>query len=261
MLPNPDRVQVDQSGSPATTATSHALALPEIVHEIFLWIMSDHASTWKFLKDGVTEEPNDDTDWSDWEESHRSYGRHGVLVQCAQVNRLWFREAVPFIWPDLADYEYYRSLPEFFVDVPDLARRQFYASFVEQADLRPVEVGESPQAVDQALSGVTFPKIQSLRLRLPGCYEPYHLPRVCCPKMVTLEIDPRFEYMPDTYCVLREEWDEMLRQIPMIFPNLETVRIIDRARVHPGALEQFAARLPLLKVFEHSKVIESAEPY
>ena len=215
MVSHSDPTSVDHSSRPAATATRHALALPEMVHEILGWIMRDHASCWTVRKDGATEAPDDDLEWNDWEDPPRSYGRHGVLVQCAQVNRLWFSEAVPFLWADLADYPSDRSLPEFFVAVPDLARRQLYASVVEQADLCPVEVGESAEAVDQSLRNVSFPRIESLRLRLPGCDGPSHLPRVCCPRLVTLEIDPRFEHMPDTYCVLPQEWDEVLDQIPV----------------------------------------------
>lgn len=195
------------SKATALTAAEHALRLPEILFSIFSWIHEDRYGYW-----GYIEYYDDD---GGYETEEPGYGHEGVLMRCGLVNKLWYAEAMPILWatPGTLGMLTSNSLPRFFSPIKSLARRQFYANFVQTATL--VTVTEDAAAeCDSALFGVTFPKSTSLKLILNhSCY----VPRVEGHGFTELLIDPPFECNPDTYLMTRDQIGAVLDQIPVGF--------------------------------------------
>ncbi|KAG6829839.1 hypothetical protein H0H87_009961 [Tephrocybe sp. NHM501043] len=115
-----------------------------------------------------------------------------------------------------------------------------------------------PEESDAPLRGVDFPRLEYVFLCCP--IGGSHVPRLeagAGAKVKVLDIDPNFEYYPETYGLDQEAWTEILEAVTVIFPNLEAVTFEDKAKVYPGELERFAKRLPRLEAFDYSSVVES----
>lgn len=101
------------------------------------------------------------------EDEYLSYERPGVLFRWALVNRIWYREAVLFLWEDLCFNGFETSLLPDCFSFPAPPRRQFYANFVQRADLS--LVGKDTVDSDNAhIERVIFPRLQSLFLECLG---------------------------------------------------------------------------------------------
>ncbi|KAI9930652.1 hypothetical protein MW887_011407 [Aspergillus wentii] len=205
----------------------HALSLPEILSHILMWINQE-----KYI-----------------------HSRAYYLFQCILVSKLWFHTAVRYLWTEPDQYYLYINLPEIMAAI-DPPRRQFYADYIETATLCTVGIDYAEEK-DGPLRDLFFPKLHTLQLKSEGRHDGgIHIPRLCNSHLRALEIDPQFDSYPDTYGPSRGEWDSMFEQIAVLFPDLEKVKIVDRARVHPGALERFADRMPRLDAVEHVGVVE-----
>ncbi|RAL08447.1 uncharacterized protein BO97DRAFT_408295 [Aspergillus homomorphus CBS 101889] len=256
------------------TATRRALSLPEIVSEIIAWIHADTDNDWPAsappqpnLQDfkNPSDSDHDNLYASDSEssESHTYYySRTGVLFRCALVNRLWFHATIPALWEEDLDWSFRSQIPDHLTQVEDPSRRQMYANYIKRANLTTVPEACSLKYA-AALGGLQFPRLEYVKLICPGAdwQESSNVPPLLSSRVKVLDIDPRFEWNPITYCVKHAEWDELFEQIPKVFPNLETVTFMDCARVFPGALERFAKGLPRLKSFDHHCVVENNDIY
>ncbi|RAK75899.1 uncharacterized protein BO72DRAFT_449349 [Aspergillus fijiensis CBS 313.89] len=268
---------------PTPTKAGHrALILPELLTEIIAWIHADTLNTWpvtrapRLRESTPTPTPStDDCDDqgsvsdilcdedADEPETRYHYTRTGALYRCALVNRPWSAVTLPMLWRDDLDSSHSSNdLPDRLVRIADPARRQMYAAMVTRARL--VTVSEPvAQGYGAALREVEFPRLESVTLVCPGAGggELSCVPPVRGGRVKVLEIDPRFESWPDTYCVRHAEWEALFGEIPTIFPNVEKVVFKDRARVFPGALERFAERLSALKRLDRRLVIENEDIY
>ena len=204
-----------------------ALAIPEILSTIFGFIYEDDGF-W-YSPDGEDEDRDlriIDQMMGKKDGTRRSYGRDGVLLRCALVSHLWFDEALPYLWRtsrqwfSIGDW-YSGSLPALFAKMTP-SRRQLYANLVEDCLLVTVS-HESTTAgeADEAFRGVHFPKLQSITMMLPG-YGSKHVPLINSPNVTMLELDPSFDYYPDTYRVDGEELDIILDQVAVCSASLHS---------------------------------------
>ncbi|KAH8698940.1 hypothetical protein BGW36DRAFT_460756 [Talaromyces proteolyticus] len=254
--------QYNSSVQLANTASQRALSLPEIVSEVLYWIhIDENISESDFKKDVPQEyiEPESFDDPIPPSPTY-SYGKFGVLFRCCLVNRLWYQEAVPLMWETIEGWFWDPLLPICFEGIFHHSRRQFYANFIKRLVLQTINQ-QTAQRYDLLLRGLVFPKLEWLRLYLRGnIWEKYGVPPVDGPNLKTMELDPHFEndITGTDYLTSQDDWENVFEQVPIQFPALENVRIIDRARVWPGALERFEKRLPHLKKFDKRLVIESS---
>src|ERR1700761_4333209 len=145
-------------------AVQRALLMPEILSAVLIWITLD-----------------------EFGDIHHGYGPGGVLARCGLVSKLWFNEAIPYLWRDLTMMGYmYHHLSALFALV-EPTRRQFYANFVETATIVTL-YEDRPREEDDALRGVAFPKLKSLCMRLGGRRQ-IHVPMIESHRVTALEID------------------------------------------------------------------------
>lgn len=196
-------------------ATQQALSMPEILAQIFVWVSED---TGIWTDHAMTEENRRHSpDLSDSETEYQ-IDCYGVLVRCALVNSQWHDEAMRVLWNHWQDSCFCpRRLVDVFEKI-DPARRQKYANFISQADLFVIEEDDRVEVAEKCFEGIIFPNLEHLLLQVPGGAHgddkidiiPYGAPR-----LVTLEIDPRFEIYPDMYGVFQEEWEKIFELIPV----------------------------------------------
>lgn len=242
------------------SARQRTLATPEIVSLVLSWIYQDDQFHQTVYKESSL--PDEDPD-----ESY--YGHLGVLLRCAQVNKLWHLEAVTFLWREPCIYTDH-WLHTRFSAFTDFERKQYHANLVEETTLITLSRSEAARG-DAVLEGVEFPRLKEVRIYLDGNGE--HITKIRGSHVKVLDLDPSFDYYPDTYRVSREEMDVILDQLPVsifrqtspwlpanglitqaCFPNVEEVSFIDRCLAFPGALERFQAKLPHLKVLDKQMV-------
>ncbi|KAF2096260.1 hypothetical protein NA57DRAFT_79027 [Rhizodiscina lignyota] len=231
------------ANSTETLAVQRALLMPEVLSAIFKWIHEDNASFW-YAKDGHRD-------------THYRYGREGVLVRCGLVNRLWFKEAMRCLWME-PNVGFFRqcNLPALFAKI-NPSRRQFYADFIKKAVLVTISDSRDP---DSPLCAVIFPKLEALKLVLDGYCDGFYVPKVNCPKLTNLEIDPPYESEPEeSFGITRDEMDIILDQIPNVFPSLEYISFLNCVKINSGALKHLAERLPHFKDLDESEVRTSTE--
>ncbi|KAJ7935288.1 hypothetical protein B0H13DRAFT_1590807 [Mycena leptocephala] len=186
------------------------------------------------------------------------------LALCGRVNKLWYRESMPHLWRVTPSYNC--SLPSLFRPI-EPERRQFYASLIERASL--VLAGISTAAEDdEALRDITFSKLTELQITVPnsGYQDPLYVPRIGSHRVIELRVDPRYELCyPEFFGVSEKDWEDILEQISIVFPDLERFDFEDCALVEQRVLERFAERLPRLEELDYSLVRsdlgQSACPY
>lgn len=219
------------------TATYHVHSTPELLHEIFSWIDQDDSFSCEVGND-AEETFLENIDWDkisslsevDWSNCPKTYYYHkkGVLLRCGLVNKLWWGEAIRFIWSRLGDGSTASDdLLGCFAGFDDPCRKQFHANLVTQADLflinEDTSTGTSNRDAgiyDSLLQGVIFPKLQHLRLYCPkGCD---YIPQIQCPSLRTLEIDPQFEceFGVPEYGLSQDQWDKVLCRISVSYLTL-----------------------------------------
>ncbi|KAE8372200.1 hypothetical protein BDV26DRAFT_105438 [Aspergillus bertholletiae] len=194
----------------SVTATDRVLSSPELLCEIFSWINKDDTFCCT-----VANEAEDvfyeSTDWSNFPEAHY-YGKRGVLLRCSLVNSLWWSEAIRFIWERLSGGHWDTDLPGCFAGFLDPYRKQFYANLIKQADLVTIDE-DNADAHDRLIQGVIFSNLERLCLYCPENLD--YVPRLQCPSLKILEIDPYFEseFGRNEYGLSQEQWDKVLDRI------------------------------------------------
>lgn len=137
--------------------TAHrALALPEIVGEILIWL---------------------DNDRKHW------------LLNCALVNKTWFHEAIRILWRNLETNGI--LLEEGMMGI-SLCRRQMYANHVKIASVA-TYLQETEPEFQPALECVSFPQLHTLCLVLAfhgsGTDKCIRIPAVNMPSLQTLHVE------------------------------------------------------------------------
>ncbi|KAF3940532.1 hypothetical protein ABW19_dt0207515 [Dactylella cylindrospora] len=227
------------------SATQHALLLPEILSLVLEWINED-----TYYELCVYEENPKDPRYP---QVLSSIGNKGVLSCCCRVNKLWFQESVRFLWRDpSAPGAGWKRLPDVFRTI-EPGRKQMYANYIEECLMGDIYAKDNSVVINEELEGLEFPNMKRIRIMLMGRYS-MHIPRLGKNATKELELDPRFEYHPDTYYVNQEALRGYLNEIVEIFPDLETLEFSDRCLAYPGDLEGFASRMRKLKRFDHSHV-------
>lgn len=198
------------------TAAQKVLSIPELRAQILAWIEASDGGRWidpvltaKRMEEDPDLSPDDAECW---------YYPNGVLVRCAQVNSDWWRDVIPLLWEE---YDDRWPTPADLFDNIAPERRQLYANHIRKAALDLLEQGEVRQVARKCMRDVVFPNLKSLQLRVGGYNKlgdsDIELPIFHAPRLVSLDIDPRFEINPDTYGVFQEEWPKPLDLITVCF--------------------------------------------
>lgn len=190
--------------------------MPHILAGIFASIWEDVEGIW--LDHDLSEAmQNEHPEWSASEAEYR-YDQLGVLVRCAQVNSQWYYEAVRILWRQWTDT--FSLCLHAACEKLEPARRQFYASFLYRACLFILEDDHQIDAAKDCLGDIIFPKLEHLTICVPGhgWGDNVEIPIIRAPRMIFLEIDPRFERNPDTYGVDQSEWERLFKLIPVSYP-------------------------------------------
>ncbi|KAJ7640851.1 hypothetical protein DFH06DRAFT_1334567 [Mycena polygramma] len=207
-----------------------ALSLPEIVDTVFCCLDVDA----------------DD----DWDARH---AKLAALSRCGRVNKFWYHEAMRHLWRDVSIHWSYPTLPTLFAPI-EPARRQFYAGLIECCILDVVfNTKDVAVAIDAALRGANFSRLSEVRMRVTG-RSSGHVPRMEKNCVRHLKVNPRYEAYPEGFGVSEKEWDDILEQIPTVFPDLRIFEFEDCALVKQSTLERFARRLPHLYELNYSLV-------
>ena len=184
------------------TASQRALLMPEVLSVIFDWIFEDREG-------GCIERPKteEDADGNDDGVVRVYYEGPSVLFHCALVNKLWFDESIRHLWrePYIWEHSGVTTLTSHMKRL-EPARRQFYANFIEAATDRTTWTADRD---DSVLQGIRFPKLHHLKLMLDAeC-----VPKIEGHNIKVLELDPHFEWNPETYCITQDTMDTILDQI------------------------------------------------
>ena len=196
-------------------ATQQALCMPEILAQIFFWVFEDTGIWTDHVK--TEEKRRRSPDLSDSETEYQ-IDCYGVLIRCALVNSKWHDEAMRVLWKHWQDRFF---SPPHLADVLekiDPGRRQIYANFISEADLFVIEDDDRVEVAKKCFEGIIFPNLEHLLLRVPGYGHGDHKVDIIpysAPRLVTLEIDPRFEIYPDMYGVFQEEWETVFELLPV----------------------------------------------
>ncbi|KAJ7640849.1 hypothetical protein DFH06DRAFT_623873 [Mycena polygramma] len=220
----------------SNTAAPVALSLPEIVDWVFCCFDVDE-------------------DGDDWDARH---AKLADLSRSGRVNKLWYHEAMRHLWRDGSVTHWScPTLPELFAPIAR-ARRQFYAGLIECCILDVLfDTADAAVAIDAALQGLDFSRLSEVRMRATGwSYRNRpHVPRLEKNRVRHLKVDPRYEACnPEVFGVSEEEWDDILDQIPTVFPDLRIFEFEDCALVKQSTLKRFARRLPHLRELNYSLV-------
>lgn len=217
----------------ALPSPARALLMPEILSQILMWIYLDEDTYWNVLYDD--------------DEIEYTFGRDGALLRCGLVNKLWWEEAMRYLWAEhpggYAFIHAFRAV--------DPERKPYLASCVKSLTLHSVNERYADEH-DGYLRGIAFPKLHTLKLLVDICC--VHVPRIEGHAIRHLIIDPRFEVYPTMYALDEDTMDIFLEIIATSFPDLEEVVFDDLALAHPGAMDRFAGRLPHLRNFDYGSV-------
>ncbi|KAJ6188286.1 hypothetical protein N7519_003194 [Penicillium mononematosum] len=193
--------------------TAHrALALPEIVGEILVWL------------------GNGPIHW---------------LLHCALVNKTWFHEAIRRLWSDLEAHGIF--LEEGMMGIsPD--RRQMYANLVKIASVA-TYLQETEPVVQPALESVVFPQLHTSYLVLAfhgsGTDKCIRIPALNMPSLQTLHVEYAAAFnMPDMIkyaagprYLYPDQWDYLVDQIPKLFPRLVNFQVVIPAILYIAGFE------------------------
>lgn len=204
------------------SAAQRALSIPEILAEIFMWICTKR---------------------------RRAYALK-YLARCGRVNKTWFNEAMRLLWIEpviesKASTYHPSSLVLLFAKTCSVERRQFYANFIQKANLHTVGGYVGAQS-NYMLRDIVFPSLRSVRILIDNKGHRLDVPILMNHRITDLEFEP-------SRSKSRHEIDKILEQIPDVFPHLERIRVVDRARVDLESLERLKSRLPYLMTLEDSE--------
>lgn len=150
------------------SASRRVLSLTELVSLIF-----------EFVAVGYL--PGDDEGFYMLENPRRiaSSTSRATLWNCAQVNTLWFREAMRHLWSELSGSKFgaLESMP--------LARRQIYMSFVTRLSLVCAPYSSQRNGL---LKGLNFPRVRSVTIQFWEKLKLLYLPKIQSPALRVLDI-------------------------------------------------------------------------
>ncbi|KAF2222021.1 hypothetical protein BDZ85DRAFT_174484, partial [Elsinoe ampelina] len=211
-------------------AAQRALQLPEIVSVLFQIIHTGpyavsytHNATKRYL---------DEID---------------ILFRCSLVNKLWYKEATRLIWIEPQIMTYSVSFPDLFAAIP-ADRRQFYANFVEEVTYMSLNDKETAKH-NELFENVVFPRLENICVRLDweSC-----IPKLNCPNLQELNLDPRHEYYPEMWVVTQDRTDIILDQVATLYPEVPSISFIDQCIAFPETMQKFKDRMgSSLKHFDH----------
>ncbi|KAJ5161409.1 hypothetical protein N7492_006801 [Penicillium capsulatum] len=148
------------------SAAQKVLALPELLSLIMFWLTQGHDNN-----------------------GHQSYAVNAyhvaTLFSCALVNRVWFHEAVRYLW-NWRSNTLAISLPQTLTGVSPW-RRRMYADIITSATL--VEANKfTIQANNSALACLSFPKLTTLTLVLNAGLQRLNIPSIDAPVLKTVRL-------------------------------------------------------------------------
>ncbi|CAG8238459.1 unnamed protein product [Penicillium nalgiovense] len=215
--------------------TAHrALALPEIVGEILVWL---------------------DNDRKHW------------LLNCALVNKTWFHEAIRILWRNLETNGI--PLEEGMMGI-SLWRRQMYANHVKIASVA-TYLQETESEFQPALECVSFPQLHTLCLVLAfhgsGTDKCVRIPAVNMPSLQTLHVEypaafnmpKNVKYPAGPRYLYPDQWDYLADQITKLFPRLLNFQVVIPAILYIAGFESLSERLPNLKSIEFEEILSLSD--
>jgi hypothetical protein len=186
------------------TVAQRALQMPEIISMTFTWIFRD--------KNSVSHEDDWDDDYGT--SRYHKKRREGNLLRCGLVNKLWFVEAMPFLWSNptlLIDGTSRHTLPKRLAKI-DSTRKQIYANFVQEAVLATFQ-GPRVNECEALFRGLKFPRLQCLEMSMGDLENGFNVPGIRNHAIVSLKLFPVLEISYD--------WG----QHPQIVPILEQIPV------------------------------------
>jgi hypothetical protein len=108
-----------------------------------------------------------------------------TLLRCGRVNRLWFEQAMRYLWNSLDD-EDQRHLPTCFRNI-EPNRKPLYANLVVSGS---VGLFRSSREAEKVLGGCVFHNLHTLHIQLvgSGTTTAMFLPRINAPRLDVVEI-------------------------------------------------------------------------
>ncbi|KAH8422297.1 uncharacterized protein LDX57_000054 [Aspergillus melleus] len=214
-------------------AAQRVLILPELLEIIFMFIQLCHPFTKEIS----------DTQPRTGKQTH--WGHHRILRCCALVNKVWYREAGPYLWKQIEedeDDEKFLFIQDCFSTVAT-PRKQYYAGFIEQGTV------DNWWSDPHPLKDLSFDRLTSLRIWLDQHGQ--RIPRLKAPRLKRLEIAPKDPSFSDPMKHCFEGLvDELAKYIPRIYPHLRIV-IFAVIMPTPHLVKRLMKRLPELKVIHY----------
>ncbi|KZZ90312.1 hypothetical protein AAP_03842 [Ascosphaera apis ARSEF 7405] len=186
-----------------------------------------------------------------------------TLLSSAQVNKLWFQEAIRHLWTNPCG-RLARPIPRLLGGVAP-ERRAVYASRICGGSLYAYKrkFGDRESMfMDEILDTIEFPKLRKITLYVQRCEDivprikNHHVDRLL---IIDLKHRTRYGYREPASPV-DTTLDAIIEQIPDIFPDLEYVEFGYYTRISRRALMRFCQRLPHLKKL-NSSLVSFADPY
>ncbi|KAF4555929.1 Hypothetical protein D9617_2g058940 [Elsinoe fawcettii] len=238
----PSERQIDLPLRPAhLSAAQRALSLPEVVSALFQYIYAGFYYSIRITED-----------------EYGHFDEYDLLFQCSLVNKLWYKEATRLIWKEPRQMTWNRGPAEILAPIP-ADRRQYYANFIEEVEIFvPCESEAAEEKDTSPLHKVVFPRLKRMRVYLDWDAQ---LPRLDCPNLQELNLDPRHEFYPEMWCITQPDTDRILDQVATLYPKLPTLSFWDECIAHPGTLQKFKERMGSgLTICDEHNVIESNNP-
>lgn len=188
-------VDLSDSRTPPTAA-QRALQLPEIISVLFENILRYGPEDWaEIIPDGDEDRQDYFNAWDD-------------LTSCSLVNRPWHDEARRLLVIEPMEIFALNGLPGMITNIPD-SRRQFYARYIEDANLWSVSDDEIGK-INELFNGLEFTRLKYLRIFID---HDHRLPRIHAPNLEALRLDPRREYYPDYWAVTQDGFELIMDEV------------------------------------------------
>lgn len=152
------------------TAAQRVLTSPELIGEILSCVKDDYHESWS----------------SNAQEAYPiAPTRRSTLARCAQINSIWFPEAMRQLWNESSSPPSY-SLPQTLTGLTR-SMKQYYVRFITNASL--IEVQKSTIRINtEAVQGVSFQELRTLHLILDRTRPKVWLPKTQTPRLETVHI-------------------------------------------------------------------------
>jgi hypothetical protein len=170
-----------------STVAQSALAIPEIVAEIFIYLIQERCGMSNFGEPSSVQDARS-------------------LLPCSRVNSLWWAEAMRYTWryPTIGT----KASLDLRLAKVHPSRRQFFAKFIKRAKIVSAYPGDFPWRA-AVLRGLVFPKLDSLALCIDYSSERILLPLPRASNIWNLYIQSirKVSSMDDSYI-----WGKTLRK-------------------------------------------------